>query len=58
MTFGNSLRLWENETDQDCYRMPGDTIVHYSPPAGAEDRSRLFAQRISTFACSKRGNLA
>lgn len=30
-------RLWENETDQDCYLKPGDTMVHYSPPAGAED---------------------
>jgi len=35
--------LWPNETDQDCYQKPGDTMVHYSPPPGAESIDENWA---------------
>ncbi|CAK8985770.1 unnamed protein product [Durusdinium trenchii] len=39
--------LWENETDQDCYLKPGDTMVHYSPPAGAENIEENWAGALT-----------
>ena len=42
-----SPRLWENETDQDCYLKPGDTMVHYSPPVGGENIDENWAGALT-----------
>ncbi|CAE7337395.1 unnamed protein product [Symbiodinium pilosum] len=39
--------LWPNETDQDCYRKPGDATVHYSPPLGAENVDENWAGALT-----------
>ena len=39
--------LWPNETDQDCYQKPGDTMVHYSPPLGAEGIDENWAGALT-----------